>query len=189
MLTCAHITKVHAVHCNDYMMLHPLLCSSLFKWNVLSYQSWTLRVCQHISVLMPSLMMKTMSPNQRGGEGVEGSVGEVYYVRSSVPCKRKMATLIKQRQKKEEKKNWDDWNDITSTLSYLWEVTNMSQETYLRAVCSCEENMKHNICKHSLGLALRLGFCNPPSEAKDVPIGQKRKRGRPSKAKKALIRQ
>ena len=141
------------------------------------------------SVPRPSLALWTKAFHWARLDTEVKRVGEVYYVRSSVPCKRKMATLIKQRQKKEEKKNWDDWNDITSTLSYLWEVTNMSQETYLRAVCSCEENMKHNICKHSLGLALRLGFCNPPSEAKDVPIGQKRKRGRPSKAKKALIRQ
>jgi hypothetical protein len=44
-------------------------------------------------------------------------------------------------------------------------------------------------CKHIFGLAGRLGYDKFPAVAKNIPIGQKRKRGRPSKCKKALIRQ
>ncbi|KAL0831843.1 hypothetical protein ABMA28_001373 [Loxostege sticticalis] len=40
---------------------------------------------------------------------------------------------------------------------------------------------------HIIGLAIRLKYAVPPVEAKNIPLGQKRKRGRPSKAKPALI--
>ena len=43
------------------------------------------------------------------------------------------------------------------------------------------------MCKHVIGMAIRLNHCKPPPAAKDVQIGEKRRRGRPSKAKKALI--
>ena len=43
------------------------------------------------------------------------------------------------------------------------------------------------MCKHVIGLAIRLKLAKPPAAAKDVPIGQKRRRGRPSKDTKALI--
>jgi hypothetical protein len=46
---------------------------------------------------------------------------------------------------------------------------------------------KHYMCKHVMGLAIRLKLTSPPLEAKNVPIGQKRKRGRPTKSKPALI--
>ena len=47
--------------------------------------------------------------------------------------------------------------------------------------------MKKFVCKHVVGLAIRLKFVAPPIEAKALPLNQKRKRGRPSKAKKALL--
>jgi hypothetical protein len=43
------------------------------------------------------------------------------------------------------------------------------------------------MCKHVVGIALRLKFCRAPAEAKNIPLGQKRKPGRPAKAKKALL--
>ena len=53
----------------------------------------------------------------------------------------------------------------------------------------CPRFMKKNICKHTVGMEIWLGMCDAPAMAKTVPIGQKRKRGRPAKAKPALIRQ
>ncbi|CAF3896417.1 unnamed protein product [Rotaria sordida] len=41
--------------------------------------------------------------------------------------------------------------------------------------------------EHIVGIAIRLKCCKPPPAAKTVPIGQKRKRGRPAKAKAALL--
>ncbi|CAM4817639.1 unnamed protein product [Rotaria magnacalcarata] len=38
-----------------------------------------------------------------------------------------------------------------------------------------------------ISLAARYKLCSTPLEAKNIPLGQKRKRGRVAKAKKALI--
>jgi len=40
---------------------------------------------------------------------------------------------------------------------------------------------KEYICKHIIGMAIRLKFCKPPSAARDTPLGEKRKRERPRK--------
>jgi len=36
-------------------------------------------------------------------------------------------------------------------------------------------------------MSIRLKYCKPPPEAENVDIGSKRKRGRPTKAKKVLL--
>ncbi|CAF4614664.1 unnamed protein product [Rotaria sp. Silwood2] len=43
------------------------------------------------------------------------------------------------------------------------------------------------ICKHVIGMAIRLKSCKPPPSAKDIALGQKRKRGRPRKATTTLL--
>ena len=58
-----------------------------------------------------------------------------------------------------------------------------------QGTCTCPSFLKNYICKHIIGLSIRLKYCKAPPEAKNVAIGAKRKRGRPSKAKKALIKQ
>lgn len=40
-----------------------------------------------------------------------------------------------------------------------------------------------------IGIAARSRLVTVPPEAKAIPLGQKRKRGRPAKSKKALVRQ
>lgn len=48
-----------------------------------------------------------------------------------------------------------------------------------------------NLCKHLIGVSIRLNIALVPQEVRlnAVEIGQKRKRGRPCLAKKALIMQ
>jgi len=62
-------------------------------------------------------------------------------------------------------------------------------EEWRKATCTCPSFLKNYICKHIIGMSIRLKYCKPPQEAKNVEIGTKRKRGRPSKAKKALLTQ
>ena len=45
------------------------------------------------------------------------------------------------------------------------------------------------MCKHLVGVALRRKYVKAPPSAKDIPIGEKRKRGRPKKSTKALLTQ
>ena len=98
-------------------------------------------------------------------------------------------TLVDKKNSKERRKDWRSFDDFCDSQTSVWEVRNMSQETYLNASCSCLEGQKKNVCKYSLDLAIRLKFCEPPLAAVSLPIGEKTKRGRPAKAKQALIRQ
>jgi hypothetical protein len=60
-------------------------------------------------------------------------------------------------------------------------------EEWRKTTCTCPSFLKNYICKHIIGMSIRLKYFKPPPEAKNVEIGKKRKRGRPSKAKKALL--
>ncbi len=41
--------------------------------------------------------------------------------------------------------------------------------------------------KHVVGIAIGLNYCKPPPAAKGIRIGEKRRRGRSAKVKKALL--
>ena len=72
----------------------------------------------------------------------------------------------------------------------MWKVTLMP-EMWNEAVCSCPMWSKNFTCKHSLGIAIRTKCpgCIVPEEAKAIPLEKKRKRGRPSRSKAALVPQ
>lgn len=63
----------------------------------------------------------------------------------------------------------------------------IEKEKWKDGTCDCPSFLKQLFCKHIVGIAIRLKHAVPPPEAKTIPIGNKRKRGRPVKAKKALI--
>jgi len=72
----------------------------------------------------------------------------------------------------------------------MWRVSLPNEpEEWRKGICTCPSFLKNYICKHVIGMAIRLKYCKPPPEAKNVEIGVKRKRGRPAKAKKALLLQ
>jgi hypothetical protein len=55
--------------------------------------------------------------------------------------------------------------------------------------CWCRQFQKKYMCKHSLGMSIYHGIVEIPSDMLSTRIGVKRKRGRPAKAKPALVRQ
>jgi hypothetical protein len=63
----------------------------------------------------------------------------------------------------------------------------MDQSKWLYDICNCPAFFKKFMCKHVFCMAIRLNYCKPPPAAKNVLIDEKRYRGRPSKAKKALL--
>jgi uncharacterized Zn finger protein len=63
----------------------------------------------------------------------------------------------------------------------------IDETKWIDGQCNCPAFFKKFMCKHIVGLAIRLNYCRPPPAAKNVKIGEKRRRGRPSKAKKALL--
>ncbi len=53
-------------------------------------------------------------------------------------------------------------------------------------MCSCPKFYKEYVCKHVIGILIRLKIILCPVKAKNVPIGYTRGVGRPKKAKYAL---
>ena len=54
--------------------------------------------------------------------------------------------------------------------------------------CDCPVSMKGKLCKHTTGMAYIKGNVEVTSEVRSVPLGQKRKRGRPKKLPNCLTR-
>ena len=66
-------------------------------------------------------------------------------------------------------------------------ISGLTKDYPLRAICSCPVNSKKHMCIHILGLSIQFKYLKAPAVAKSLPIGQKRKQGRPALAKKALL--
>ena len=60
-------------------------------------------------------------------------------------------------------------------------------EIWRQGTSTCQVFLKQYICKHIVGIAILRNYFQVSAEAKTVPLGQKRKRGRPAATKKALI--
>ena len=89
--------------------------------------------------------------------------------------------MLKDFERQEGK--WKNFDSFSAWRTKIWKI-----EVYPNHVtCTCPFFIKKNQCKHSVGMLIRRKEVVVPPEAKDIPLGQKRKRGRPSKSKKALL--
>jgi hypothetical protein len=87
-----------------------------------------------------------------------------------------------------KRKTWTSFNQFKELQFGIWKTTLSNIESeWKNGFCNCPNFLKEYICKHIVGISIRLKFCKPPPAAKDVPLGEKRKRGRPRKATKALL--
>ena len=81
---------------------------------------------------------------------------------------------------------WKTFDQFKQSHYSIWTISINEQDTN-DFDCTCPHFLKKHICKHTLGMQIRLKLVNAPPEAKTIPLGQKRKRGRPAKAKQALL--
>jgi hypothetical protein len=87
-----------------------------------------------------------------------------------------------------KKMKWYSFDQYKIKAFNIWCVTlPMDKLKWDEGVYNCPAFFKKFMCKHVIGMAIRLNHCKPPPAAKDVKIGEKRRRGRPSKAKKELL--
>ena len=77
--------------------------------------------------------------------------------------------------------------DAFKTSRYFIWCVMVNPQCVNESTCSCPTFLKAGECKHSLGMLIRMKMVNVPPAAKNVALGQKRKRERPSLAKKALM--
>ena len=83
---------------------------------------------------------------------------------------------------------WNTFDQFAKRAFRIWLVTLPNDGENLRhGSCTCPIFLKEFSCKHLVGLAIRLKQTTPPTAARCIPIGHKRRRGRPKKATKALL--
>lgn len=77
---------------------------------------------------------------------------------------------------------WNTFEQFKSRAFKVW-VTQLPIDgnEWKNRRCTCPKYLKTYICKHNVGLAIRFRHVRAPPAAKDVPIGEKRKRGRQRK--------
>ena len=82
---------------------------------------------------------------------------------------------------------WTTFDKFVEEENKVWCIQ-PNVENLKLGFCSCPFYAKNYKCKH-LTTTLRLEGCSIPLTAKQIPLGQKRKRGAPRKSAPALIRQ
>ena len=84
--------------------------------------------------------------------------------------------------------NFGSWENYRRLTTAAWILGYSSNPNGREMLCTCPVFVKKRLCKHSLGFQIMRGDVVAPTQAKTVPLGQKRKRGRPKKASSALVR-
>jgi hypothetical protein len=107
------------------------------------------------------------------------------FVASGAQDSNLMSAIRIQQQQQFQTASWTSFEEYKNSRNSVrhWTIVNDNFN------CNCPVFMKPNLCKHSLGMEIRLSVSDPPPEAKNVPLGQKKKRGRPKLSKPALPRQ
>lgn len=81
---------------------------------------------------------------------------------------------------------WRTFDDFRKQKFGIWMIV-INNIQLDQSTCTCPPFLKSLQCKHIVGMYIRLKLLPVPPEAKQIPMGQKRKRGRPAKAKRALM--
>ena len=99
---------------------------------------------------------------------------------------RNLESISQTDLKRYTKQKWTSFK-LFEKSSDIWCLEMMDDLNWKTSKCNCPAFLKNYICKHMVGMAIRLKVCKPPAAAKTVPINSKRKRGRPAKAKPTLL--
>lgn len=92
-------------------------------------------------------------------------------------------------------KAWESFEDFKKKSFSYFDITfpsPLTKQNWLEGKCDCGTFFKEFICEHVVAIACRLKLTDVRIEAKvsdDIPISGKRPRGRPPKAKAALVYQ
>jgi hypothetical protein len=81
--------------------------------------------------------------------------------------------------------SWNTYDSFKVHATSIWQLKFNEQE-WLKSSCTCPGWQKKFICKHVISVAYRLNKVDFPLAAQNVPIGRKRKRGRPMNTRQAL---
>ena len=102
------------------------------------------------------------------------------------PAKESSQKCTEEEIKHVKNKQYSSFDLFKERAFCVW-IIKFFENDWLYSTCTCPNFLKKYKCKHLIALAIRLKLVSPPDAVKQVPIGQKRKRGRPKKSTMALI--
>lgn len=117
-----------------------------------------------------------------------------YFTLSSSANFKLNKTNVEKYLTKQRRLNYNSLEELFQIEYSLWEIdvaVDIDQLNWIKRklVCNCPYYSKNYVCKHTLALAVQLKLVTIPLNAKSLNIGEKAKRGRPAKAKQALLTQ
>lgn len=87
-----------------------------------------------------------------------------------------------------KRKKWSDFDQfINGAFQKFWTVHISKRDWKLCSRCECPDFFKNHMCKHIIGIAIRVNIIKCPKSAIPTPLGQKAKPGRKKKATRALL--
>ncbi|RNA29112.1 hypothetical protein BpHYR1_009486, partial [Brachionus plicatilis] len=111
------------------------------------------------------------------------SKGNRHYIASGLSKKNDTTTY----ESALKRTSWKSFDVFIRGINMCRVVTPNNQDFH-RSKCNCPSYDKKNNCKHTIGVASYFKLYTISLEIKNLPIGEKRKRGAPKKATKALVR-
>lgn len=78
------------------------------------------------------------------------------------------------------RQDWKSFQDFKDRNFKMYKTTIPLLSSWKTGACTCQDYLKCFICKHIIGISIIRKIAIPPMTAWNVPIGQKRKRGRPT---------
>ena len=114
--------------------------------------------------------------------------GDMYFVRSRSEVT--LSTDLVDTYLEVVERSAPSFDDFVHHRFGVWCVRDTGNMTDINALwCTCPEGLKKFICKHSLAVGSLFGLIEFSDVARALPVGRKRKRGRPLLARPALERQ
>ena len=114
-----------------------------------------------------------------------GKVEKIWAVNSnSNQIDKTLKERAKERLRQRQNPHHGSFKEYMDTRTSCWILEEMNGEFY----CDCPISMKGKLCQHSNGMLYIQGNLEVTSEVRSVPLGQKRKRGRPKKLPSCLTK-
>ena len=110
-----------------------------------------------------------------------------YYVSSNDGIEIESSLVIDKYEELMDSCNWKTFLGFKNCAFGYWRIR-INSENWKHSSCSCPIYFKQYICKHIIGMAIRLKLAIPDARAKKIPLNQKRKAGRPCLAQPALVK-
>ncbi|CAF4737801.1 unnamed protein product [Rotaria sp. Silwood2] len=98
---------------------------------------------------------------------ISNDSSKTYYIPA-----RDLQSISQASLNKYKNKTWSTFNQFTKSFD-IWCMEMDNGSDWRKSKCSCPGFFKNYICKHVVGMAIRLKYCKPPPSAKTVPIGEK----------------